>query len=33
MDGQWRVIHEHISVPIDMQTEMAVLQLEGRSKR
>ena len=28
IDGQWRVVHEHISVPVDLNTGKAVLDLK-----
>jgi hypothetical protein len=28
MNGQWRVVHEHISVPVDLTTGKAALDLK-----
>jgi ketosteroid isomerase-like protein len=28
MDGQWKVTHEHVSVPLDMETNHALLALQ-----
>jgi ketosteroid isomerase-like protein len=29
IDGQWKIVHEHMSVPFDMQTGKALLNLGG----
>jgi hypothetical protein len=28
IDGQWKVVHEHVSVPFDMETGKAMLDLK-----
>ncbi|HEV7730794.1 MAG TPA: nuclear transport factor 2 family protein [Candidatus Binatia bacterium] len=28
IDGRWKLVHEHVSVPFDMQTNAALLDLE-----
>ena len=28
VDGRWRIVHQHVSVPFDMQTGKAMLELE-----
>jgi ketosteroid isomerase-like protein len=32
IDGQWKITHEHVSVPFDMQTGQALLDLEPEPK-